>query len=129
MLFFCRCKKKKAFSLFISVSITITITVTVSISISFSFSLSLSLSVTLSVSVLLVYQKYQKYQWYDKYPNIVPIPGSKNLERILENLGACDISFSDDEFADLDGALSEITIHGHRGCVEFDGDSMRDWNR
>lgn len=64
-----------------------------------------------------------------KYPNIVPIPGSKNLERILENLGACDISFSDAEFADLDGALSEITIHGHRGCVEFDGDSMKDWNR
>ena len=64
-----------------------------------------------------------------KYPNIVPIPGSKNLERILENLDACDISFSDEEFAELDGALSAITIHGHRGCVEFDGDSMKDWHR
>ena len=64
-----------------------------------------------------------------KYPNIVPIPGSKNIERILENLGACNVSLSDEEFTVLDKALSAITIHGHRGCVEFDGDSMKDWNR
>lgn len=64
-----------------------------------------------------------------KYPSIVPIPGSKNSERILENLGACNISLSNEEFITLDKALSAITVHGHRGCVEFDGDSMKDWNR
>lgn len=30
-----------------------------------------------------------------KYPNVVPIPGSKNLERILENLGAADVTLTD----------------------------------
>lgn len=53
-----------------------------------------------------------------KYDNIVPIPGSKNQERVLENLGASDINLSDDEFDEIESALNSVTIHGHRGHVE-----------
>ena len=53
-----------------------------------------------------------------KYPNVVPIPGSKNQERILENLGAADVELTDEEFRALEAALDTCTIHGHRGHVE-----------
>lgn len=53
-----------------------------------------------------------------KYPNVVPIPGSKNRERILENLGASAVSLSDKEFSDLEAALNACVIHGHRGYDE-----------
>ena len=53
-----------------------------------------------------------------KYPNVVPIPGSKNRERILENLAADEVELSDEEFANLDSALSKCKIYGHRGHVE-----------
>ncbi len=53
-----------------------------------------------------------------KYPNVVPIPGSKNLERILENLGAADVTLTDNEFAQLEVAFNACTVHGHRGFVE-----------
>jgi aryl-alcohol dehydrogenase-like predicted oxidoreductase len=53
-----------------------------------------------------------------KYPNVVPIPGSKNQERILENLGATNIELTDDEFRALEKALDSCAIHGHRGIEE-----------
>lgn len=56
-----------------------------------------------------------------KYPNCVPIPGSKNQERILENLGACNVKLTDDEFWELESALDQCQVHGHRGCVEVPG--------
>ena len=40
-----------------------------------------------------------------KYPNVVPIPGSKNQERILENLGAWNVILTEQEFAALEAAL------------------------
>ena len=49
-----------------------------------------------------------------KYPHVVPIPGSKNQERILENLGACNVVLSDGEFGELEEALKGIKIHGSR---------------
>lgn len=64
-----------------------------------------------------------------KYPNVVPIPGSKNQERILENLGAWNVALTPDEFAALEAALAQIPVHGHRGFVEQQGSSMRNWNR
>ena len=64
-----------------------------------------------------------------KYPNVVPIPGSKNQERILENLDAWNVSLTDDEFAALETALEKIPVHGHRGFVEQQGSSMANWNR
>lgn len=64
-----------------------------------------------------------------KYPNVVPIPGSKNQERILENLGAWNVTLTDDEFTALETALEQIPVHGHRGFVEQQGSSMKNWNR
>lgn len=64
-----------------------------------------------------------------KYPNVVPIPGSKNQERILENLSAWDVALSDSEFQDLEKALNQIEIFGHRGVEEFQGDSMKGWGK
>lgn len=53
-----------------------------------------------------------------KYPHVVPIPGSKNRERILENLGAAAVTLTDAEFAALEAALDRHTVHGHRGGLE-----------
>ena len=63
-----------------------------------------------------------------KYPNVVPIPGSKNQERILENLGADNVVLTDDEFQALETALDQCTVHGHRGHEESEGKSFsRHW--
>ncbi len=63
-----------------------------------------------------------------KYPNVVPIPGSKNRERILENLGGWNVKLSDEEFAALEGALDACEVHGHRGHVETEQISFsRNW--
>ena len=64
-----------------------------------------------------------------KYPNVVPIPGSKNLERILENLGAWNVTLTDEEFQALETALDQIPVHGHRGFVEQQGGGMKNWGR
>ena len=64
-----------------------------------------------------------------KYPGVVPIPGSKNQERILENLGAWNVNLTKDEFAALEAALEQIPVHGHRGFVEQEDSGMRNWNR
>ena len=64
-----------------------------------------------------------------KYPNVVPIPGSKNQERILENLGAWNVTLSDDEFRQLQSALDECKVYGHRGCVETEQTSFgKQWS-
>ena len=49
-----------------------------------------------------------------KKPFIVPIPGSRKLERIQENLGAADINLSDEEFGRIEAELAKIEIHGNR---------------
>lgn len=59
-----------------------------------------------------------------KYPNVAPIPGSKNQERILENLGADDVVLTDGEFQALEAALDQCTVHGHRGHEESEGKSF-----
>lgn len=56
-----------------------------------------------------------------KYPNAVPIPGSKNQGRILENLGAGDVVLTAEEMAELDNMLNTFEVHGHRGVVEAAG--------
>ena len=50
-----------------------------------------------------------------KYPNVVPIPGSKNKERIVENLNSSEVVLSDDEFAALEKELNAHKVYGHRG--------------
>lgn len=65
-----------------------------------------------------------------KYPNCVPIPGSKNQGRILENLGGWNVELTDEEFAELDEALNACTVHGHRGHVETEGNSFsNNWRK
>lgn len=49
-----------------------------------------------------------------KYPHVVPIPGSKNQERILENLGSWNMKLTDSEFRELEDALANIKIYGQR---------------
>ena len=50
-----------------------------------------------------------------KYPNVVPIPGSKNKERIVENLDAALVELTDEEFRSLEEALNQCRVYGHRG--------------
>ena len=54
-----------------------------------------------------------------KWPNVVPIPGSKNKERINENLDASLVELTDEEFASLETALDQCTVYGHRGLGGF----------
>lgn len=54
-----------------------------------------------------------------KYPNVVPIPGSKNKERIIENLNAADVELTDEEFQALDSELDKHKVYGHRGLGGF----------
>lgn len=65
-----------------------------------------------------------------KYPHVVPIPGSKNKERILENLKADEVILSDDEFLRLEKALKDVKIYGHRGHEETQQNSFgRHWQK
>jgi aryl-alcohol dehydrogenase-like predicted oxidoreductase len=54
-----------------------------------------------------------------KYPNVVPIPGSKNKERIIENLDSANVELTDDEFTVLENALNCLKVYGHRGLGGF----------
>lgn len=49
-----------------------------------------------------------------KKPWIVPIPGTRQLERLEENLGAADVELSPEELSALNDALSKIEISGDR---------------
>ena len=50
-----------------------------------------------------------------KYPNVVPIPGSKNKERIIENLNTHKITLTDEELTEFENELKKLKIYGHRG--------------
>ena len=45
---------------------------------------------------------------------IVPIPGMRKEERIIENLGAADIDLTAEEYDALNAELKKLTIHGTR---------------
>ena len=47
-------------------------------------------------------------------PWIVPIPGTRRLERLAENLGAADLRLTADDLAEIDTAAAEITVEGER---------------
>ena len=47
-------------------------------------------------------------------PWIVPIPGSRKLERLEENIGALAIELTSDDLIEIESALSTITIQGRR---------------
>jgi aryl-alcohol dehydrogenase-like predicted oxidoreductase len=48
---------------------------------------------------------------------IVPIPGSRKLERIQENLGTADFDLTDDEFAQIEGELAKMEIQVRKTAV------------
>jgi len=47
-------------------------------------------------------------------PWIVPIPGTRKLGRLEENLGAADVELTPEDLRDLNDALSKIEISGDR---------------
>jgi aryl-alcohol dehydrogenase-like predicted oxidoreductase len=47
-------------------------------------------------------------------PWIVPIPGTRKLERLTENIGAADIELTTEDLRQIENAASKITIHGAR---------------
>lgn len=52
-------------------------------------------------------------------PWIVPIPGTRKLERLEENLGATEVELTPEELHDLNNALSKIEISGERYPAEY----------
>lgn len=47
-------------------------------------------------------------------PWIVPIPGTRKIERLDENIGALDLELSESDLLEINAAASEITIQGAR---------------
>jgi aryl-alcohol dehydrogenase-like predicted oxidoreductase len=47
-------------------------------------------------------------------PWIVPIPGSRKLERLDENIGAVAVELTPDDLREIESALSKITVQGDR---------------
>ncbi len=45
---------------------------------------------------------------------IVPIPGSRKLERIKENLSAADVELTEAEFARIEAELAKVEVYGNR---------------
>jgi aryl-alcohol dehydrogenase-like predicted oxidoreductase len=53
-------------------------------------------------------------------PWIVPIPGSRKLERLDENIGALAVKLTPDDLREIDGAISAITVQGARYPQEIE---------
>jgi len=47
-------------------------------------------------------------------PWIVPIPGSRKLNRLEENIGAVDVEFTSNDLDEIQDAMSQITVMGNR---------------
>jgi aryl-alcohol dehydrogenase-like predicted oxidoreductase len=47
-------------------------------------------------------------------PTIVPIPGTRRVERLQENLAAADLELTQDDLAEIEQALAQIEIQGER---------------
>jgi aryl-alcohol dehydrogenase-like predicted oxidoreductase len=47
-------------------------------------------------------------------PWIVPIPGTRKLERLEENIGAAAVELTSDDLREIDSATSKITVQGAR---------------
>jgi aryl-alcohol dehydrogenase-like predicted oxidoreductase len=47
-------------------------------------------------------------------PFIVPIPGTRRLERVTENLGAADVALTTEDLGEIEGAASKVTVEGAR---------------
>ncbi len=47
-------------------------------------------------------------------PWIVPIPGSRKLERLEENIGAAAVELTSNDLSEIENAMSQITVVGDR---------------
>jgi len=47
-------------------------------------------------------------------PWIVPIPGTRRLERLDENLGSADFDLTPEDLAELDNATVSVQVQGDR---------------
>ena len=47
-------------------------------------------------------------------PWIVPIPGSRKIERLDENIGAANVELTAGDLREIDRAISQVTIQGNR---------------
>ena len=47
-------------------------------------------------------------------PWIVPIPGTRSLDHLSENVGAVDVALTSDDLLEIGAALSAITVRGGR---------------
>jgi aryl-alcohol dehydrogenase-like predicted oxidoreductase len=47
-------------------------------------------------------------------PWIVPIPGTRRIERLEENVSAADVTLTSDDLAEIEQAASAIQVHGER---------------
>jgi aryl-alcohol dehydrogenase-like predicted oxidoreductase len=47
-------------------------------------------------------------------PWIVPIPGTRKLERLEENIGSAEVKLTSDDLRDIESAASKIKIEGAR---------------
>jgi aryl-alcohol dehydrogenase-like predicted oxidoreductase len=47
-------------------------------------------------------------------PWIVPIPGTRNVRRLQENVGAAELELSADDLAEIEDAAAKIEVHGDR---------------
>lgn len=52
-------------------------------------------------------------------PWIAPIPGTRKISRLTENLGAADIELTDQELADIRTAMERLAVKGDRYPPEF----------
>ena len=48
------------------------------------------------------------------YESLVPIPGMRREERVIENLGAADVELTIEEYRALTAELDKLTIYGDR---------------
>jgi aryl-alcohol dehydrogenase-like predicted oxidoreductase len=55
-----------------------------------------------------------------KQPWIVPIPGTKKVNRLEENIGAVNLKLTPDDLREIDDATAKITVHGDRYPEELE---------
>ena len=54
-----------------------------------------------------------------KYNFVVPIPGSRNKNHIMENFKASEVTLTDEEFATLEERLNAVKIYGQRQDINL----------
>ena len=50
-----------------------------------------------------------------KSPSVVPIPGTRKIDRLRENTAAADVTLSDADLAEIDARSAHLTVTGARG--------------